>query len=155
MDKKIEKKEPQQYVGVSIKKLKDTLRHTLDHVDPNLEQYPALRRTRINWPMKPFVDELKKVVKEFRQFRGIHFEFTEEQIESQLTTCILKAETFRVKLSFDYKTNMVTCFCVGKNFDGIAKDFLVTDLVESIREFIPKKRVVVVKKKPKLRTVSE
>ena len=135
--------------SVSIKRMKEALRHALDKADPNLAQYPEIKRARINWPMKPFTDELKKVVTEFKQFRGIHFEFTEEQIESQLTTCILKAETFRVKLSFDCKSNMVTCFCVGKDFDGITKDFLVTDLFESVKEFIPKKRVVVVKKKPK------
>lgn len=98
--------------------------------------------------MKPFTDELKKVVTEFKQFRSVVFEFTEEQIESQLTTCVLKTETFRMKLSFDYKTKMVACFCVGKDFDGVAKDFPVTDLVESVRELMPKRKVVVIKRKP-------
>ena len=133
--------------SVSIKKMKDALRHALDKADPNLAQYPEIKRARINWPMKPFTDELKKVVTEFKQFRSVVFEFTEEQIESQLTTCILKTETFRLRLSFDYKTGMVSCFCVGKDFDGVAKDFPVTELVETVREIIPKKRVIVVKKK--------
>jgi hypothetical protein len=134
--------------SVSIKRMKEALRHALDKADPNLAQYPEIKRARINWPMKPFTDELKKLVTEFKQFRGIYFEFTEEQIESQLTTCILKAETFRVKLSFDCKSSLVACFCVGKDFDGVAKDFPVTDLVESVRELMPKRKVVVIKRKP-------
>lgn len=133
--------------SVSIKKMKDALRHALDKADPNLAPYPEIKRARINWPMKPFTDELKKVVTEFKQFRSVVFEFTEEQIESQLTTCVLKTETFRMKLSFDYKTKMVACFCVGKDFDGVAKDFPVTDLVESVRELMPKRKVVVIKRK--------
>lgn len=134
--------------SVSIKKMKDALRHALDKADPNLAQYPEIKRARINWPMKPFTDELKKVVTEFKQFRSVVFEFTEEQIESKLTTCVLKTETFRMKLSFDYKTKMVACFCVGKDFDGVAKNFPVTDLVESVRELMPKRKVVVIKRKP-------
>lgn len=134
--------------SVSIKRMKEALRHALDKADPNLAQYPEIKRARINWPMKPFTDELKKVVTEFKQFRSIVFEFTEEQIKAQITTCILKTETFRLRLSFDYKTNTVACFCIGKDFDGMAKDFPVTDLIESVREFMPKKRVVkIVRKK--------
>jgi hypothetical protein len=134
--------------SVSIRKLKDALRHALDKADPNLAQYPEIKRSRIVWPMKPFTDELKRAVTEFKQFRGVIFEFTEEQIEHELTTCILKTETFRLRLTFDYKTKMVACFCVGKNIDGVAKDFIVTNLVEAIREFMPKKRVVkIIRKK--------
>lgn len=135
--------------SVSIKRMKEALRHALDKADPNLAQYPEIKRARINWPMKPFTDELKKVVTELKQFRSVVFEFTEEQIKSQLTTCILKAETFRLRLSFDYKTGTVSCFCVGKDFDGVAKDFPVTDLVETVRELMPKRKVVVIKKKTK------
>ena len=135
--------------SVSIKRMKEALRHALDKADPNLAQYPEIKRARINWPMKPFTDELKKVVTEFKQFRSVVFEFTEKQIESQLTTCILKTETFRLRLSFDYKTNEVSCFCVGKDFDGVAKDFSVTKLVETVREIMPKRKVVVIKRKPK------
>lgn len=128
--------------SVSIKKMKGALRHALDKADPNLAEYPEIKRARINWPMKPFVDELKKVVTEFKQFRTVVFEFTEEQIKSQLTTCILKTETFRLRLSFDYKTNTVSCFCVGKDFDGVTKEFPVTELIETVRELMPKRRVV-------------
>lgn len=135
--------------SVSIKRMKEALRHALDKADPNLAQYPEIKRARINWPMKPFTDELKKVVTEFKQFRSVVFEFTEEQIKSQLTTCILKTETFRLRLSFDYKTGTVSCFCVGKDFDGMAEDFSVTKLVETVREIMPKKKVVIIKRKPK------
>ncbi len=142
-----EKKEPEKFVGISIKKMKTELRNALDKADPNLTQYPEIKRARINWTMKPFTDEMKKVVGEFRQFREIKWEFTEEQIKAELTTCHLKSEALRIRLAYSHKDNSVAFFCIGKNIDGVAKDIPLSQLCDEIRVFFPKRKIIIKRKK--------
>lgn len=104
-------------------------------------------RTLINWPMKDFRHALMTLT-DMSQIQTISFEFTDEDIKNELTTAVLKTETRTIKLTYDYKSSVVECFCIGRDIDAVRKIVDVRAMSDFVREYFPtKKRVVVVRKK--------
>lgn len=132
---------------ISRKKMCNSLRVALDKADPNLLEYPAIKRSRITYPMKFFIHSLKQAVTAYPEIISSEFKFDEETITKQLNVCIFKTDKMRLRLTYDHKTDNVDAFCIGQEIDGTSKSFNVNDLVKEIAEYFPKREPVVVKKK--------
>lgn len=132
---------------ISRSKLKNALREALDKADPNQAHYPEIKRERITYPMKEFTHALRDTVTEYPQITAVSFEFGEEEISGGLTTCILRTESRTMRLTYDYHDGTVKCSCVGRDIDRVEKTVSVSDLVAELREFFPKRRVVIVRRK--------
>ena len=129
---------------ISNTKIRKQLEKALDIKSPlNVNR----ERTLINWPMKDFRHKLMTIT-DMPQIQSISFEFTDEDIKNQLTTAVLKSETRTIKLTYDYKSSVVECFCIGRDIDAVRKIMRVDDFTDFVREYFPaKRRVVVVRKK--------
>ena len=105
-------------------------------------------RELIHYPMIEFRKKLHEIPSEFPQIIDVHFEFTEEDIKNELTTCVFKTTRRTMKLTYDYKSSMVECFCIGSDIDAVRKIVRLEEIKDFIKEYFPVvKRVVVVKKK--------
>ena len=61
---------------------------------------------------------------------------------------LVLTETRTIKLTYDYKSSVVECFCIGRDIDAVRKIMRVDDFTDFVREYFPaKRRVVVVRKK--------
>ena len=133
---------------ISKTKINKALHRALEAADPNKAQWPECVRERITYPMVNFRHKLWEFPQSFPAIESVSFDFCEENIVKQLTVAVFKTATRRIRLSYDYKTDMVACFCVGKDCDAINKNVPVSELVEGIKEFFPAKRVIrIVRKK--------
>jgi len=104
-------------------------------------------RTLINWPMRDFRHALMTLT-DMPQIMSVSFEFTDEDIKNELTTAILKTESRTIKLTYDYKSSVVECFCIGRDIDAVRKIVNIREMADFVREYFPaKKRIVVVRKK--------
>lgn len=125
-------------------KIKEALEKALDEKNPKKKNGV---RTIINWPMVTFRHEIKHV-SELPQVMEVFFEFTEEDIKNELTTAVFKTNDRTIRLIYDYKTDVVECFAIGKDLDAVKKFLNVHEIMDFIKEYFPvKRRVVVVKKK--------
>ena len=127
---------------ISRKKMCNSLRVALDKADPNLVPYPAIKRSRITYPMKNFIHNLKQAVTAYPEIIESEFKFTPESISKEQTICVFKTETMRLRLTYEHTCDRVTAFCIGHDFDALSKNFHVNDLVQEIAEYFPKKEVV-------------
>lgn len=134
---------------ISKKLLSQTLREALEKADPNQMPYPAIKRARIMYPMGRFQHFLKDCVAAYPQIVGVDFKFDEEAITKELTVCVFKTETARIRLTFDHHTDTVSVFAIGRDIDGVSKDVKLQELVKGIEEYFPKEepKKAVVKKK--------
>ena len=129
---------------ISNTRIRKEMEKALDLKSPLNE---SRERTLINWPMKDFRHALMTITN-MQQIKSISFEFTDEDIKNELTTAVLKTETRTIKLTYDYKSSVVECFCIGRDIDAVRKIVNVRDMPDFVREYFPnKKRVVIVRKK--------
>ena len=130
---------------ISRTKLKIALEKALDEKSPKDENN---ERHIITYPMKDFRHALKPIADDFKQIVSCSFEFTDEDIKNELTTCVLKNPHRTIKLTYDYKSNVVECFCIGKDIDAVRKIVRLDEMYDFVKEYFPViKRVVVVRKK--------
>lgn len=136
---------------ISKKKLTTYLRWALDNADPNQVKYPAIKRERITYPMKNFTHALKDVVSTYPQFKEVRFRFDDDTVSKELTVCILKTGSGRVKMTYDYKTDTVIVTAIGADTDVTTETVSVDKLVETVGKYVPKaiKKKVVIKIKRK------
>lgn len=125
-------------------KIKRALESALDEKDPMNKKR---QRKIITWPMAKFRHTIAFIA-DMPQVMDVHFEFTEDDIKNELTTAVFKTNERTIRLIYDYKTDVVEAFCIGKDIDAVKKFIHVTEVLDFVREYFPvKKRVVVVKKK--------
>lgn len=134
---------------ISKNKLKRELTKALYEADPETKYKNGIKyHVTICYPMVKFRHALAELPPLFPQLTDCSFTFPEENIKNQLTACILKTSDRRLRLTYDYKTDKVDCFCIGKDCDAITKTIDVTDLQKAITELLPqKKKVVIVRRK--------
>ena len=135
---------------ISRKQLNNALRTALDDADPNQLEYPAIKRERIMWPIGHFQHWLKIMCKTYQQLKEVSFKYDEETIQNELTVGTFKAKDLILKLTYDYKTESVKVFCVGKHFDAVTKTVDVSKFVEEVGQFLnqSKKEPVTEPQKP-------
>lgn len=127
-------------------KQKRALTAVLDRVNPDKEA-DGFTRTVINWSMYNFRHALFDCA-DIPTLISVSFEFTDEKIKKQLTTAILKSETRTIRMVYDYRTDEVSCSCIGKDLDMVKEVINVNDLKPFVTKYlVPKKKVVIVRKK--------
>ena len=135
-------------MAITRSKFRKALEAAIEAADPNMAQPPQCKRKRITYPMKNFRHKLWLFADEYKQIESVSFDFSEENIVNQLTVAVLVTEKRRIRLAYDYKTETVDCRCIGADCDAMQKTVKVDDLVESVREFFPPKKIVrIVRKK--------
>lgn len=134
---------------ISKSKLRKALRKAIFEADPKTKIVNGSKvHKHIDYPMVKFRHKLREVPERFPQITEAAFVFTKEDIQKKLTCCILKTVDRRVKLTYDYTSDNVECFCIGKDCDAITKNVNVEQLCDVLQELLPhKKRVVIVRKK--------
>lgn len=123
--------------------IRNALKTVLDQKDPEDKHG---KRKVITWPMADFRRQIRRAA-EINSIKDVSFEFTQEQIEKQLTTAIIKTDSRTIKLSYDYKTDSVDCFCVGKDLDPIRTVINVSKCSDFIRQYAPPKKRIVIRRK--------
>ena len=131
---------------ISRTKIRKALSDAIEAADPNKGDLQHIIRERITYPMKNFRHKLWLIADEFKIIDSIAFDFSEENIGNQLTVAVFKTATRRIRLSYNYKTDIVDCFVIGKDCDGINKTIPIDNLVEEMRLFIPARKIVRIKK---------
>lgn len=133
---------------LSFTKVKNALRETLDIVAPETEHR---YRPKVHYPMAVFRHTLREIVNTYPQITAVSFEFPEEAIKNELTTCIFRTEKRRIKLVSNHKTNTVDYLVMGSDLDPIKGSVNVSELLTQFKEFVPPipKRVIKVVRKVK------
>ena len=125
-------------------RIKKALESALDEKDPKNRKH---HRSVITWSMARFRHTIAFVA-DMPQVTDVHFEFSDEAIKNKLTTAVFKTVDRTIRLVYDYKTDTVRCFAIGKDLDAVNKTVPLTETLDFVREYFPvKKRVIVVKKK--------
>lgn len=125
-------------------RIKKALESALDEKDPMNKKR---QRKVITWPMAKFRHTIAFIA-DMPQVTDVHFEFTEEDIKNELTTAVFKTSDRTIRLTYDYKDDVVDCFAIGNDLDAVKKIVNLTEVLDFVREYFPiKKRVVVVRKK--------
>ena len=128
---------------VSKSKQKRALQAALDAKDPMREDKT---RAVINYPMVKFRHALMECA-DIPQIMDIHWEFPDDKVKQQLTTACLKSESRTIRMTYDYKTDLVVCMCIGKDMDIVRKTLPVLQIRSFITEYFPKKKLVIKIKK--------
>ena len=98
-------------------RIKRALESALDEKDPMNKKR---QRKIITWPMAKFRHTIAFIA-DMPQVTDVHFEFTEDDIKNELTTAVFKTNERTIRLIYDYKTDVVEAFCIGKDIDATQK----------------------------------
>ncbi len=107
----------------------------------DLEQMPEEKRVKINYPMTEFKKNIRLILK-LPQIVKLSWLFTDDDIEKQNTTAILKTEHRSFRLCYHHQTNKVDCMFVGNDLDPVRKTIDVSECYEEIKTFCPAKKVL-------------